>query len=130
MASARCHDAGRHVPRRRIGGHGRPAGGRRIAGRPVGLATREGRRQVTRARSAPRMPHRPVRHGVMRAIAAAAAAVLLMGAWESAAAAADPAIPQSACLPENAPDSSGWPVKVIYLHGWFAPTGPTDIANN
>ena len=66
----------------------------------------------------------------MRAIAAAAAALLLMGAWESAAAAADPAIPQSACLPENAPDSSGWPVKVIYLHGWFAPTGPTDIANN
>jgi hypothetical protein len=66
----------------------------------------------------------------MRGIAAAAAALLLMAAWWCAAVAAEPAIPQSTCLPENVPDSSGWPVKVIYLHGWFAPTGPTDIANN
>jgi hypothetical protein len=66
----------------------------------------------------------------MRGIAEAAAALLLVGAWWSAPAAADPAIPQSTCLPENAPESSGWPVKIIYLHGWFAPVGPTDIANN
>jgi hypothetical protein len=66
----------------------------------------------------------------MRGIAAAAAALLLVGAWWGGPAAADPAIPQSTCLPENAPESSGWPVKVIYLHGWFAPIGPTDIANN
>jgi hypothetical protein len=66
----------------------------------------------------------------MRRIAEAAAALLLMGAWCGAAAAADPAIPQSTCLPENVPESSGWPVKGIYLHGWFAPTGPVDIANN
>ena len=66
----------------------------------------------------------------MRGIAAAAAALLLAGAWWGAAVAADPAIPQSTCLPENVPDSSGWPVKGIYLHGWFAPAGPVDIANN
>ena len=68
--------------------------------------------------------------GVTSGIAATVAALLLMAAWGSAAAAADPAIPQTTCLPENAPESSDWPVKVIYLHGWFAPTGPTDIANN
>src|SRR5690349_52810 len=67
----------------------------------------------------------------MRGIPGAlAAAMLLMVAWWSAAAAADPVIPQSACLPENAPESSGWPVKVIYLHGWFAAAGPIDTYGN
>jgi len=66
----------------------------------------------------------------MRKIATAAAALLLAGTWWGTPAAAGPAIPQSTCLPENTPESSSWPVKIIYLHGWFAPVGPTDIANN
>jgi hypothetical protein len=59
-----------------------------------------------------------------------AAAMLLMVAWWSAAAAADPVIPQSTCLPENAPESRGWPVRIIYLHGWFAAAGPNDTYGN
>ena len=66
----------------------------------------------------------------MRGIAEAVAAVLLMGAWLSSPATAGPTIPQSTCLPENAPESSDWPIKVIYLHGWFAAAGPTDTYGN
>jgi hypothetical protein len=56
--------------------------------------------------------------------------MLLTGAWWSSPAAAGPAIPQSTCLPENAPESSGWPVMAIYLHGWFAAAGPSDTYGN
>jgi hypothetical protein len=67
----------------------------------------------------------------MRGIAAAVAATLLMGALSgSPVAAADQAIPQSTCLPENTPERSDWPVKVIYLHGWFAASGPNDTFGN
>jgi len=65
-----------------------------------------------------------------RILGEAATALLLMGAWWSSPAAADPAIPQSTCLPENVPESGGWPVKIIYLHGWFAAAGPTDTYGN
>jgi len=66
---------------------------------------------------------------VMPGIAATAAATLLMAAWISLAA-AELAIPQSTCLPESTPESRDWPVKIIYLHGWFAAAGPTDTYGN
>jgi len=66
----------------------------------------------------------------MRRIAPALALMLSLGADWSCPAVADPAIPQSTCLPENTPESDGWPVMVIYLHGWFAPAGPNDVAGN
>jgi hypothetical protein len=64
----------------------------------------------------------------MRGITEAVAAMLLMGACPPAA--AGPAIPQSTCLPENAPESNDWPVMAIYLHGWFAAAGPNDTFGN
>jgi hypothetical protein len=66
----------------------------------------------------------------LRKIAAPAAVMLWTGALHSPPAVADPAIPSSTCLPENVPESSSWPVKLIYLHGWFAPSGPSDVAGN
>ena len=66
----------------------------------------------------------------MRGIAEAVAAMLLMAASWGSPAAADQAIPQSTCLPENAPESSDWPVEAIYLHGWFAALGPNDTYGN
>src|SRR5258708_26079855 len=66
----------------------------------------------------------------MRKIAVLAAVMVLIWAWRSARAAADSAIPQSTCLPEHIPESSNWPVMAIYLHGWFAPSGPNDVAGN
>lgn len=57
-------------------------------------------------------------------------AVLMLAAAAGHAAAdgpASPPAPQSACLPEHVPGSDGWPVAAIYLHGWFPPTGPSDV---
>ena len=66
----------------------------------------------------------------MREIANMAAMMLLMWASWNSPAAADSAIPTSTCLPENIPESSHWPVMAIYLHGWFAPSGPNDVSGN
>jgi len=63
----------------------------------------------------------------IRTIAGIAAAAFALGA---APAKADPAIPTSTCLPEDLPESANWPVMAIYLHGWFAPSGPDDVAGN
>lgn len=66
----------------------------------------------------------------LRKIAVLAAMMLSTWTLQSPRVAADPGIPNSTCLPENVPESSSWPVKVIYLHGWFAPSGPSDVAGN
>ena len=66
----------------------------------------------------------------MRGIAKSVAAMVLVGVWWISPAAAGPAIPQGTCLPEDTPESRDWPIKVIYLHGWFAAAGPTDTYGN